>query len=398
LLSPLFGLAADEVRSATKVKVAYVTTSGAPDVTLWSGLGYFIARSLQAPALSLEHIGPLREKYRVFFMGKQAFYRYLFRQRHLRDREPTILRGYAKQVSKNLRCDHEIIFSPGTIPIAYLECEQPIAFWTDATFAAIVGFYPSFSNLSAESIRHGHAMEQSALHRARLAIYSSDWAAESAVTDYGVRRDQVAVVPFGANFEVDITTAQARAAIEGRLGRKCRLLFIGAEWERKGGEVAVCVASALNEAGLETELDIVGCDPRGDLPRFVNRLGFISKAEPDGKKKLRELLMQSHFLVLPARAECFGVVLCEANAHALPVLATRVGGIPTIVRDDVNGRLFSTDATPDEYSSYVIDVMARSWRYRELALSSFEEYRQRLNWAVAGATVRRLLEGIVASS
>ena len=121
--------------------------------------------------MSLDFVGPLSEKFELFFKGKQALYRHAFKRRHLRDREPTILKEYARQVSRTLRPEQKIVFSPGTIPIAYLDCEQPIAFWTDATFGGMVGFYPQFSSLSNECIRAGHAAEGSALRRARLAIY-----------------------------------------------------------------------------------------------------------------------------------------------------------------------------------------------------------------------------------
>ena len=107
--------------------------------------------------------------------------------------------------------------------------------------------------------------------------------------------------------------------------------------------------------------------------------------------------MRAHFLVAPSTADCSPVALCEANAHAVPALTTRIGGIPTIVRDEVNGKLFAKDADPVEYCSYVLDLVGNRRRYREFAHASFEEYRRRLNWAVAGATVRQLFENLLES-
>jgi glycosyltransferase involved in cell wall biosynthesis len=379
------------------IRLAYVTTSDASDITAWSGLPYNIAQSLEAQSMLIDFVGPLSEKSELFFKGKQALYQYVLKRKHLRDREPTILEEYARQVSRKLRPEQDVVFSPGTIPIAYLECEQPIVFWTDATFRAMVDFYPQFSRLSDESIQAGNAAEDSALRRARLAIYSSHWAAESAVTHYGVERKKVAVVPFGSNMP-GVSREAANGAIDARPGNRCRLLFIGAEWDRKGGPVAVKVAQTLNEAGLETELDVVGCSPDLEaLPSFVKRFGFISKATPEGRATLRRLLMRSHFLVAPSRADCSPVAVCEANAHAVPALATRVGGIATIVRDEVNGKLFARDADPAEYCSYILDLVANPRRYRELAHASFDEYRQRLNWTIAGASVRRLCENVLES-
>ena len=103
------------------MKLVYVTAYDAADVRNWSGLGYFIAHSLSAQSISVERIGPLAEKYALLFKGKQAVYQYLLKQTYLRDREPTILKDYARQVERKLRLEHDIVFSPGTIPIAYLE-------------------------------------------------------------------------------------------------------------------------------------------------------------------------------------------------------------------------------------------------------------------------------------
>jgi glycosyltransferase involved in cell wall biosynthesis len=75
----------------------------------------------------------------------------------------------------------------------------------------------------------------------------------------------------------------------------------------------------------------------------------------------------------------------------VPCLAGRVGGIPTIVREDVNGRTFPRDCDPDEYAGSVFDLFSNFERYRALARGSFAEYEARLNWDVAAQTVRSLL-------
>lgn len=97
----------------------------------------------------------------------------------------------------------DVVFSPGTIPIAHLKTNYPIVFWADATFAGMIDFYPSFSNLCSRSIRDGNRMEQAALSKCSLAIYSSEWAAKTALDNYDVNPQKVKVVPFGANISCD---------------------------------------------------------------------------------------------------------------------------------------------------------------------------------------------------
>jgi glycosyltransferase involved in cell wall biosynthesis len=102
-------------------------------------------------------------------------------------------------------------------------------------------------------------------------------------------------------------------------------------------------------------------------------------------------MMESHFLIVPSRAECFGVVFAEASSFGLPSLATNVGGIPSAIRDGKNGQTFPLAANPDEYSDYIERFMSSKEEYKKLALSSFTEYSERLNWFSAGRRVTDLI-------
>ena len=380
------------------MKVAFVTTDDPNDVRAWSGTYHFAAKALAAQAVDVDPIGPLAMEYEKLFKAKEGVYRYLFRRRHPRDREPFVARRYARQVEHRLRPEHDLVFSVGTLPLPYLECEQPIVAWSDATFASLIDFYPVYSNLAAESVRLGNELESQALRRCQRVIYSSEWAARSAVADYGIDAERIAVVPFGANLDTE-PNDDVDAFVDRRNTDPCRLLFVGVEWERKGGDVAVDVVTLLNAAGLRAELDVVGPGPSDRrIPSFVNLHGYVDKSSANGRRVLGELFARSHFFVLPTRADCTPIVLNEAAAHAVPVLATSVGGIPTIVRDGANGMLFALDAPASAYSDYVLDVLSEKGRYRELALSSFDEYRKRLNWTAAGAEVRRLLDDVLATA
>lgn len=381
------------------MKIAYVTNFDSRDIKAWSGLVYFIAKSLENKSISLEHIGSLKEYYSILFKAKQFFYQYLRRENYFRQREPAILKGYAQQISSKLSgIDANIVFSPSTVPIAHLECQQPIVFWTDANFAAMVDYYPGqFSNLCQESIEQGNAMEQDVLTRCQLAIYSSDWAAQTAIENYRVEPSKVKVVPFGANINCDRSLEDVKTIIDSRPVDKCKLLFLGVDWYRKGGDIAVAVTKQLNEAGLKTELVVVGCEPATDepLPNFIKPLGFISKSTETGKEKIDKLFAESHFLILPSKAECFGVVFSEANSFGVPCISTNTGGIPTVIKENLNGKTFSLNASISEYRQYISDLMENYNEYRNLALSSFQEYQYRLNWDVAGKTVKNLMMELI---
>jgi len=76
----------------------------------------------------------------------------------------------------------------------------------------------------------------------------------------------------------------------------------------------------------------------------------------------------------------------------LPNLTSYIGGISTVVKDNVNGMTFALDAQADVYCDYIENLMADRKRYEELALSSFNEYQTRLNWNVATQAVTKLIQ------
>ena len=103
-------------------------------------------------------------------------------------------------------------------------------------------------------------------------------------------------------------------------------------------------------------------------------------------------MTEAHFLILPSRAECAAVVFAEASSFGLPSLGTKVGGIPTVIRDGKNGQTFSLYDNPEAYCDYIQALMSSRQKYNELALSSFREYSERLNWVVAGKKVYELVQ------
>jgi glycosyltransferase involved in cell wall biosynthesis len=379
------------------MKIAYVTTYDSSNIHEWSGLGSYILKSLQEAGIETESIGDLKDSYIWAQLSrvKSIYYSKIRSRQYLKDREPEMLKSYAAQIEKSLTSiSPDIVFSPGTIPIAYLQTQKPIVFWTDATFAGMIDFYPEFTNLCAETIKNGNKMEQLALEKCHLAIYTSEWAANTAIQNYNVDPDKVKVVPFGANINSYRDLNQIDKIIDDKRFDTCKLLFLGVDWYRKGGDKAFVVTELLNKRGLKTELHIAGCNPPPPFSTspLIKKHGFISKTTKDGRNHLEQLLSESHFLILPSQAECYGLVFAEASSFGLPSLATKVGGIPTAIRDGKNGFTFHLDESPERYCDFIERIMSSKADYRELALSSFKEYSEKLNWHTAGMNVSALMQ------
>ena len=375
--------------------IAFVSTYDARDPSLWAGTTFRMWRALEAQGCTIEHINPLREHGRLMLKVAQELYAKVGRRALHRDREAIVINGYAQQIERALsRSSAQIVFCAGSIAIAQLKTDRPIVFWTDATYQSMLDSYTWELPVSKRSHRLGNIQEKSALDRAALAIYSSEWAAKYAIEHLGADRARVKVVPFGANIDETRSLDDVKRLIERRPRDVCRLLFIGTGWQRKGGDTAVEVARMLNERRVRTELTLLGSDAPQSLPDFVKRAGFIDKKTREGRARFDDLFASSHFLILAAQAEAFGIVLCEANSFGLPNIATNVGGIPTIVRDGVNGALFAP-GDAKSMSERIEQLMRDRSAYEHLAVNSFCEYKSRLNWEIAGRTVKSMLQTLL---
>lgn len=370
------------------MRIAFVDIYDADSVRTWSGTPYHMYRSLVDSGEPVEPVFPLRRRFPVSSIAKKV----IFKARsmtYLVDHEPVMLRRYAAEIKRRLNgSGAEAILSRSSIPVSFLDSDLPITFWTDATFAGMVGFYDEYSRLPPSSIAHGHQYERAALDRCAMAFYSNDWAAKSAIENYGVSPEKVAVVPYGANVDHALSQADIRNAIEARPADCVNLIFIGVDWVRKGGSTAVDTVKALNEAGVNAKLTIIGAKiPEGTiLPESVEYIPFLDKSVPAQRRSFEEKLLHSHFMVLPTRAECAAEVFSEAFAYGVPAIAPDVGGVSTLVSER-SGVLLPPDAGANDYASAIVALSERRKDYTALALSAFDEYRQRLNWDVATQTI-----------
>ncbi len=231
------------------------------------------------------------------------------------------------------------------------------------------------------------------MSRARLAVYPSEWAARSAIEDYGTDPARVAVIPFGANLGRGNSRAEVWRWIDERPRDCLRLLFVGRHWGRKGGEIVVQTALALAAMGHRVELDIVGCEvplAHRDRP-WIKAHGMLSTRVPEQVVRLSQLFARAHYVFVPSRAEAYGIIFAEGNAFGLPVVTTATGGITSIVRDGYNGLLQPLSAGAPEFAGAIAASFRDPGSYRQFCRQSFAEFEQRLNWRTF---CRRYLERV----
>jgi glycosyltransferase involved in cell wall biosynthesis len=367
-----------------RLKVGLVCLRGAINIASWRGNAASIYAALVRQGVDVVQIDLKKERLPLLFKAKQLLLRNVLKQGYTRHREPSVLRHYGALVSHAAKTHGiDVILALTAMPVAQVESDVPIAFWNDAPFAGMLNWYPEFSSMGSRTTDHGHAMEFGAHRRAALAIYSSRWAADIAVNRYGADPRRVRVVDFGPNIDVTWGRDYIVKRIQARLEPPHRLVWIGVDWYRKGGDVAVAVARDLYEAGFPIELTIAGTTP----PRSVAKLPYVRSLGFLGKEAVQSLLDSATFLLLPSRADLSPIVFSEASALGVPVISRPIGGIPEIIRDQKNGMLFAETVATREIAGYIREMVSQPAVYRELGLNAYNEFETRLNWDVAARRI-----------
>lgn len=367
------------------MRIAFVSPSDPMDANTWSGTPHAMLQALRRRGHEVVTIGPLHIPFAPLLLAARKLYALLSGRFYPVERNPLVAASYARQVARQLQGQSfDLIFSPSSLPCAALAGDCPVVFWADATFAGMAGYYPGpFSRMSRLGLAHGNALEQRAITSAALCLYASDWAAQSALADYRADPAKVRVIRFGANLESPPDHAEVEAAIAARNAAYCNLLFIGVDWQRKGGDMLLAIARELVSRGLPVRVHVVGCTPPGRMPEYVVTHGFLSKSCGAELRRLHELMLATHYLVAPGRAECFGIVFSEASAYGIPSLAHSTGGVASAISDGVNGHIFPPDAGPQAFADHIGREFNDPPVYRAAALRARQHYETCLNWDVA---------------
>lgn len=160
----------------------------------------------------------------------------------------------------------------------------------------------------------------------------SEWAKRSLERDYGVDGDRVTVLPPGTTLSNYPAPGSQGPRREGPL----RLLFVGGDFKRKGGDLLLDVYRKHLRGAVELHF-VTGAEVPSEEGIHVYR-----GLKPHSAELLR-LYREADVFVLPTRGDCLAVVLGEAMASELPIITTRVGAHAEAVEDGKSGFLLDKD-------------------------------------------------------
>lgn len=237
------------------------------------------------------------------------------------------------------------------------------------------------------------AWERDVYHRMTRIFTMSEYLRSSFIRDFGVPEDRVVTVGAGINMETVPPPTRSERSYDTE-----EVLFIGVEFERKGGRELLRAFERVSARRPKARLHIVG--PRvlpplpGSLGRCVVHHGYIDKSTPDGAARLQRLFESASLLVLPSLYEPFGIVPLEAMAHGVPCIVSNGWALREMVTPDVNGDLVAVGNVDDLADKLEAHLRAPD-RLRRWGQAGRTRVLERYTWK---RVAQRIGEGIQVSA
>lgn len=199
---------------------------------------------------------------------------------------------------------------------------------------ALRGGY-EFVGVPARRIDEAIQYEREVAQEMTAVFTFSEYLRKSFIQDFELDEKRVFNVGGGVNID-DIPEATAEKNYEKR-----NILFVGVDFDRKGGNELLSAFRVVRETMTEARLNIVG--PH-QLPDGANQPGIVfhgnlSKAVPEQRNRLYRLYRDASVLVLPSKYEPFGVAPLEAMLFEVPCIVTDAWALREIVTPGINGAL-----------------------------------------------------------
>ncbi|HKZ43642.1 MAG TPA: glycosyltransferase family 4 protein [Anaerolineales bacterium] len=379
------------------MKIAFVTPYYDPrNIRRGSGTFYTMGREMERQGCSIEYIGPLTITEPFSTRLFRAVTRRILNGQYKTYLDPAMARSVGKafdQVLSNLDADLVLTNDPGIV--AGMRSELPVVYYSDVIlpFTITAGSVRENASLSGTSLivlKYFQLTIKRCLKNARLCIFPADWLKREAAK-YGTDPGKLAVIPFGANIPDPGDSVSIHRDFNFNVQKKkVDLLFIGRDWQRKGGEIAVKVASDLRDLGVNTILHIVGAEIK-DPPSYVHVHGLLNKDDPADWEIMDRLFRESDVLILPSHGEGSVIVPREAAAYGLPTLAYKIDGIMASVSDGVSGVLLQHDAPAADFSSIIMSWFTEPEQYRKLSIGARHFFEENADWQ---ANVGKLISAL----
>jgi glycosyltransferase involved in cell wall biosynthesis len=215
-------------------------------------------------------------------------------------------------------------------------------------------------------------LETQLYRRAEKILTTNDNVGRSLINDYGVAKERILKIGYGCTIE--------QTAGEGKFHDRGIILFIGLEFERKGGYVLLEAFRQVRRELPDARLFIVGPD-RNALK--IEEPGVEVFGRIQDQAKLKELYRQASVFAMPSLMEPFGLVFLEAMAFGLPCIGSDVDAMPEIIENGKTGYLVPP-GQPEMLAARLIDLLRDRQKMQEMGRAGRQRCREEFSWERVG--------------
>lgn len=345
------------------------------DKFAWSGTNYFIISSLK----DRFEVKYFEAKPTFTFFSKCLIKVYCFFNKNTNIYPVFINRLIYKDTINKAKTYSKIILTTMGI---YASLCKGCYYVIDAVYKSLLNYY--YFNVRLNEVSNLNNIQKKALKNAKHIFCASQWVIDEAKKNYNISSNKMSVVPFGANM-----THANRVNKTVNNKKNINLLFIGADYKRKGLDIAIEINNTLNKIDSKHNyiLNVVGTN--GSNNNNVIYYGKLNKSNLTDYNKCCELLKMSDLFILPTKAECYGIVFCEAAMYSTPSITYNTGGVSSCVLDQKNGLLFDISSTADNIANSILNLINSPEKYKYLSENARDLYEKIYNWNSWGYAVSK---------
>jgi len=225
-------------------------------------------------------------------------------------------------------------------------------------------------------------LEKQVYANADISFVYSEYVRQSIIDQYDGNPNQV--VSVGAGPKV---VPSRDLQLENDDYRSKNIIFVGIDWERKGGPCLVEAFKIALQKHPDASLTIIGAEPEIDAPN-CEILGRMPAAQ------IEAFFSKASIFCMPTKVEPFGIAFIEAMLHRLPIVGTEIGALPEFLSHGENAFL-TTPGDAETLAQYLIELLDDPELCRRFGEAGYNTAIESYTWEAVADKIKKHIEGIV---
>lgn len=259
--------------------------------------------------------------------------------------------------------------------------------YSDGNLAEVIASGFGMQGVSARRIEQALRYEESVSQQMTAVLTFSEYLRKSFISNYHIAPERVHNVGGAVNL------SEIPPASSDKVYNVPRVLFIGTEFDRKGGRQLLEAFRSVRQAIPSAELHIVGPSQINDLPAGAICHGHLSKADPVQKQRLDALFRDATLFVLPSLYEPFGIAPLEAMLYQLPCVVTDAWALREFVIPGSTGALVAKGSA-ENLAAKLIQLLSAPEHLASMGQQGRELVLRQYTWPAVANRIAAVVQNL----